>query len=420
MNSWRATGLYGYSKTQQKPMTCELISNLSKTNTHDNWLLFGDFNLIRNSNEKHGGRESYNSPSSLFNDTLTACDLNDLGYHGDIFTWSNNQEEGHNIKERLDRFCASTSWMASFPRHTNYHLMNYMSDHNPILLVFGTNHDFREDSHTKGSIKRFENVWLQEKACTQIIKETWDQNQGDTSDKLRAVMENIFRWGKANCGNIPREIKAIQTRLQRLNTTTPTRDQLNTRHQLETNLDTLLLKEELWWSQRAKSNWLQHGDKNSKYFHFKASQRHRKNTINFIQDPQGSHKIQNKEIQEVFLNYFNDIFTSSTPTNIQASINVVANRVSPQMKEYLSQNFTAAEVSFATHQLKGNAAPGPDGLNANFYQSYWDIIGGEITQTALHILNNGGNPSSFNDTYICLIPKHKKPMIPADFRPIAL
>jgi hypothetical protein len=50
MNSWRATGLYGYSKTQQKPMTCELISNLSKTNTHDNWLLFGDFNLIRNSN----------------------------------------------------------------------------------------------------------------------------------------------------------------------------------------------------------------------------------------------------------------------------------------------------------------------------------------------------------------------------------
>jgi hypothetical protein len=176
LNSWRATGLYGYSKTQQKPMTCDLIANLSNTNTHDNWLLFGDFNLIRNSNEKHGGRDNHNSPSDLFNDTLTACDLNDLGYHEDIFTWSNNQEECHNIKERLDRFCASTSWMARFPRHTNYHLMNYMSDHNPILLVFGTNHDFREDSHTKVSIKRFENIWLQEQACTQIIKETWDHN----------------------------------------------------------------------------------------------------------------------------------------------------------------------------------------------------------------------------------------------------
>jgi hypothetical protein len=89
-------------------------------------------------------------------------------------------------------------------------------------------------------------------------------------------MDNVYRWGKANWGNIPRGIKAIQTRLQNLNSISPTREQITTKHQLETNLDTLLLKEELWWSQRAKSNWLQHGDKNSKYFHFKASQRHRK------------------------------------------------------------------------------------------------------------------------------------------------
>jgi hypothetical protein len=76
--------------------------------------------------------------------------------------------------------------------------MNYMFDHNPILLVFGSNNDFREDSHNKGSIKRFENIWIKEQACTQIIKETWDQIIGDTSDKLRAVMDNVFKWGKAN------------------------------------------------------------------------------------------------------------------------------------------------------------------------------------------------------------------------------
>jgi hypothetical protein len=314
--------------------------------------LFGDFNLISNSNEKLGGRDIHNSPTDLFNETLNTCGLNDLGYYGDIFTWSNNQEEDHNIKERLDRFCASTGWMARFPRHTNYHLMNHMSDHNPILLVFGTHHDFREDSHHKISIKRFENIWLQDQACTQIIKDTWNHNQGETSAKLKLVMDTVYRWGKATWGNIPRGIKAIQTRLQNLNSISPTREQIIIKHQLETNLDTLLLKEELWWSQRAKSNWLQHGDKNSKYFHFKASQRHRKNTINFIQDSQGSQKIQNKDIQEVFLSYFNDIFTSSNPTNIQDTINVVANRISPHMKDYLSQEFTAAEVFFCHSSTK--------------------------------------------------------------------
>jgi exonuclease III len=53
-SSWRATGFYGYPKNHQKALTCDLISNLNHNNTHENWLLFGDFNLILNSNEKQG------------------------------------------------------------------------------------------------------------------------------------------------------------------------------------------------------------------------------------------------------------------------------------------------------------------------------------------------------------------------------
>jgi hypothetical protein len=105
---------------------------------------------------------------------------------------------------------------------------------------------------------------------------------------------------------------------------------------------------------------------------------------------------------------------------MQESLQVIANRINPQMREHLSQDFTAVEVSFAAHQLKGNAAPGTDGLNANFYQNFWDIVGEEVTQTALNILNHGGNPESLNTTHICLIPKNNNPTTPADYRPIAL
>jgi exonuclease III len=54
VSSWRATGLYGFSKHHQKSRTCDLISNLYNSEQHDNWLIFGDFNLIFNSNEKQG------------------------------------------------------------------------------------------------------------------------------------------------------------------------------------------------------------------------------------------------------------------------------------------------------------------------------------------------------------------------------
>jgi hypothetical protein len=70
--------------------------------------------------------------------------------------------------------------------------------------------------------------------------------------------------------------------------------------------------------------------------------------------------------------------------------------------------------------MKSLAAPGPDGLPAKFYHTYWDIVGKEVITTALNILNNNGDPSPFNATNICLIPKVNNPTQPSDFRPISL
>jgi len=41
--------------------------------------------------------------------TLNTCDLIDLGYHSNKFTWANNQADNHHIKERLYKFCATSN-----------------------------------------------------------------------------------------------------------------------------------------------------------------------------------------------------------------------------------------------------------------------------------------------------------------------
>jgi hypothetical protein len=67
------------------------------------WILIGDFNAILSSAEKKGGR-NFGSPShNFFVDFVHSNGLVDLGYSGNPFTWNNNRQGLHNIKERLDR-----------------------------------------------------------------------------------------------------------------------------------------------------------------------------------------------------------------------------------------------------------------------------------------------------------------------------
>jgi hypothetical protein len=70
--------------------------------------------------------------------------------------------------------------------------------------------------------------------------------------------------------------------------------------------------------------------------------------------------------------------------------------------------------------MKGLAAPGPDGLPAIFYHTYWDIIKEDVNKDVLQVLNDGGDPTPYNQTHICLIPKKNNPTHPSDFRPISL
>lgn len=87
-------------------------------------------------------------------------------------------------------------------------------------------------------------------------------------------------------------------------------------------LDDLLESEELWWSQRSRVLWLKNGDKNTKFFHQKASQRKSGNWIDSIYDDHGERVSEEDDIENVFTNYFVDLFTSSEPSHIDDAVEV--------------------------------------------------------------------------------------------------
>jgi exonuclease III len=268
--SWYATGFYGFSTHNEKHKSCDIINNIRSTHQHDNWLIFGDFNMIINADEKLGGNQMDTNISDLFHNTLNACNLIDLGYIGDKFTWANNQASNHHIQERLDGFLATHTWIANYPNFKNNHLLRYASDHCPILLEFWSNSNCRKPKK-RSQITRFEQLWLQDEESNLIVKHMWQSSTEITTNKLSATLNHLHKWGIDKYGNIPRKIKKLQQDIHHLKGTIPDAIMLQKTKVLERELDELMKEDELWWAQRAKSNWLKTGDKNSRFFHIKAS-----------------------------------------------------------------------------------------------------------------------------------------------------
>lgn len=90
------------------------------------------------------------------------------------------------------------------------------------------------------------------------------------------------------------------------------------------------------------------------------------------------------------------------------------------MNELLGQPFTAEEIHSALFHMYPIKTPGLDGLPAAFFQKHWQSVSSGLISTCLYILNEQGDVTPLNHTYIALIPKVTKPRRVTEFRLVSL
>ncbi|KAL8478339.1 hypothetical protein ACS0TY_030301 [Phlomoides rotata] len=125
--------------------------------------------------------------------------------------------------------------------------------------------------------------------------------------------------------------------------------------------------EEMWWFQRSRVLWLKDGDRNTSFFHTKASQRRRRNTIHRIKDGEGIWARDSEGIGKVLTDYFKDLFTSVNQRHLHHVIESIESRVICEMNDMLNQPYTAGEIAKALKQMHPVKATGPDGMPPLFF-----------------------------------------------------
>ncbi|XP_042951290.1 uncharacterized protein LOC122285342 [Carya illinoinensis] len=271
VESWCLTGFYGNPDVSKRHESWNLLTTLLVP-SDKGWLVLGDFNEILSNAEKSGGRDKPERQMKAFRDVIDECHLQDLGFNGNPFTWCNRRERAHCISERLDRFLSNLKWHSFYPMASVIHGVIAYSDHVPIMLKL-----------TAGSVQgprkklfRFEAMWVDATDCKQVIQDAWRGVEGrkDLSIVMRKIQhcgEKLTVWNKTIFGHVQRNLKKAKDQLCLVHQADPLSDNRQKLQEARNEVQKWLTRNEIMWKQRSKALWLAEGDKNSRYFHHKAT-----------------------------------------------------------------------------------------------------------------------------------------------------
>ncbi|TYI86331.1 hypothetical protein E1A91_D04G058000v1, partial [Gossypium mustelinum] len=259
-NIIRVTGYYGHANPSERNNSWNMLRRVGEV-VKEEWVVGGDFNAMLNDAEKEGGRQIARAYMNDFRDIIDDLALVDIKPDRGWFTWVNNREGHSLIKERLDRFLTSVSMVEKFPFIESKVIRQSQSDHDAILFdLYGRKPmGYPCDNRIRF---RYEECWASEK--------------------------EIKSWQKHNYWRMKREINRLEDNINKIIDSTSRGNSVKLLREYHHRLKHLYDREERYWAQRSRVQWLKGGDRNTKYFHAKATGRLKKNSIEKIKDENGN------------------------------------------------------------------------------------------------------------------------------------
>lgn len=276
-------------------------------------------------------------------------------------------------------------------------------------------------------------MWLRDENLLQLIEKWWNDTNGIGSKtfkivtKLKKIKQQLTRWNREHFGNIFSQKIEIEKEMEIINEEVIKYGMNDLLYQQEkSNLaryEEILAREEIFWKQKSRDNWLDVGDRNTSFFHNSTKHRRALNRINKIKLASGDFTDNPEIIAKTIVGYFETILNNWEGSKWAKESEFLKNILKLILEEnnlMLNKKLTKEEVELALFQMGPDKALSPDGFPALFYQKCWSFMGGEIIEALEGMRNSGKILRELNNTFITLIPKKEVVESFEDFRPIAL
>lgn len=119
-------------------------------------------------------------------------------------------------------------------------------------------------------------------------------------------------WSGKHFENLGKQIREVEKVLKEAQGREVSVENISVCLALEKNMDDLYDKQEAYWYLRSRVSDIKDGDRNTSYFHHKASQRRKRNEIKGLIDSTDVWRVEEEEIEEIVQQYYTDLFTSTS------------------------------------------------------------------------------------------------------------
>lgn len=188
------------------------------------------------------------------------------------------------------------------------------------------------------------------------------------------------------------------------------------------SLHNLISREETFWRQRSRIDWLKEGDRNSKFFHLTTLKHRASNCITGLTSARGWLS-EEKDIASEAVAFFSSLLSKEkniTDLNQDLVVSSIPSLIQCNHNKMLVTIPDISEIKHALFSLLADKAPGLDGFPTFFFQYFWDVVNQDLVMAVQEFFGARNLLKEINATFIALVPKNPGADSLDLFRPINL
>lgn len=201
-------------------------------------------------------------------------------------------------------------------------------------------------------------MWIESPECFVVIKNAWGEREVRQPDrsmepKLINCRKHLIKWSRKTFRYNWVDIQKAKERLWCLSQTKSTAKTQREEDRLKDRITTLLKREEIYWKQRSRVNWLRNDNRNSTFFQVTTSARRRRNNILRLLEEQGDWITSEVDIMIEVCDYFENMFSWDQPVWNEDHPGCIPTQVSAEMRIKIERYVSDDEIKATRFQLRG-------------------------------------------------------------------